>query len=143
MNIQELQTLATHAWPVTVFVIDNGGYLSIRSTQANFFGRMIGESRASGVGFPDWVSLARAYGIEADRLDDPATMGQRIDAALAASGPYLAHVVVDPEQGFEPRVRSRQLPDGTITSPALDDLYPFLSEEEAESNRIRPDGTLP
>jgi acetolactate synthase-1/2/3 large subunit len=143
MNIQELQTLATHAWPLTIFVIDNGGYLSIRTTQTNFFGRLIGESSASGIGFPDWVSLARAYGIEADRIDDPATMGRQLDAALAASGPYLAHVVVDPEQGFEPRVRSRQLPDGTITSPALDDLYPFLSEEEAESNRVRPDGTLP
>ena len=45
MNIQELQTLRTHSWPLTVFVIDNGGYLSIRSTQANFFGRLIGESR--------------------------------------------------------------------------------------------------
>ena len=143
MNIQELQTLATHGWPVTVFVIDNGGYLSIRTTQSNFFGRLIGESRASGVGFPDWVTLARAYGIESDRIDDPATMGRRIDAALSADGPHLAHVVVDPEQGFEPRVRSRQLPDGTITSPALDDMYPFLSEEEAQSNRVRADGTLP
>ena len=70
-------------------------------------------------------------------------MDEQIREALAAPGPYLAHVVVDPEQGFEPRVRSRQLPDGTIVSPALDDLYPFLSQEEAESNRVRPDGTLP
>ena len=143
MNIQELQTLRTHSWPLTVFVIDNGGYLSIRSTQANFFGRLIGESPASGVGFPDWVALAHAYGIPAVRIDDPASMDEQIREALAAPGPYLAHVVVDPEQGFEPRVRSRQLPDGTIVSPALDDLYPFLSQEEAESNRVRPDGTLP
>ena len=143
LNVQELQTLATHAWPVTVFVIDNGGYLSIRSTQANFFGRMIGESRASGVGFPDWVSLARAYGLGAVRIDDPSDMAQQIRKALTAPGPFLAHVVVDPAQGFEPRVRSRQQADGTITSPALDDLYPFLDEEEAASNRILADGTLP
>jgi acetolactate synthase-1/2/3 large subunit len=143
MNVQELQTLATHGWPVTVFVIDNGGYMSIRSTQTNFFEGRIGESRSSGVGFPDWVALAGAYGIAAARIAQPLSMREEIDAAMAASGPFLAHVVVDPAQGFEPRVRSRQLPDGTIASPALDDLYPFLSPEEAASNRVRPDGTLP
>lgn len=77
MNVQELQTLATHRWPVKVFVLDNGGYLSIRSTQANFFGGMIGEGPSSGVGFPDWVALAEAYGIKAVRIDQPLMMGNR------------------------------------------------------------------
>ncbi len=55
---------------------------------------------------------------------------------LAGDGPCLCHVVVDPEQGFEPRVRSRQRPDGTIESPPLDDLFPFLSREELAENRF-------
>src|SRR5208282_648347 len=42
MNIQELQTLAHHRWPVKLFVLSNGGYLSIRQTQANFFGLAVG-----------------------------------------------------------------------------------------------------
>jgi len=53
------------------------------------------------------------------------------------------HVVVDPDQGFEPRVKSRELPDGRIESPALDDLFPFLSRDEFAQNRVRPDGRLP
>ena len=143
MNVQELQTLATHRWPVKVFVLDNGGYLSIRETQANFFGGMIGESQASGVGFPDWTRLSEAYGIPAVRIDDPATMGELINDVISRPGPSLAHVVVDPAQGIEPRVRSRQMPDGTITSPALDDLFPFLDEDEVASNRLDADGRLP
>ena len=140
MNVQELQTLATHRWPVKIFVFDNGGYLSIRSSQENFFDGLIGESPLSGVGFPDWTALAEAYGIAAVRLEQPATMAEEIAAALATREPCLVHVVLDPKQGFEPRVRSRTLPDGTIVSPALDDLYPFLSREELAQNRIAADG---
>ena len=143
MNVQELQTLATHRLPVKIFVIDNHGYLSIRSSQDNFFEGRIGESPESGVGLPDWVAVAEAYGIDAVRLSQPEEMDREIGEVLAAEGPSLVHVVVDPEQGFEPRVKSRQLPDGRIESPALDDLFPFLSPEEAASNRLREDGTLP
>ena len=143
MNAQELQTLATHRWPVKIFVLDNGGYLSIRSSQLNFFAGLIGESPASGVEFPEWVALAEAYGLEAVRIEQPATMAEEIAVALASPGPCLVHVVVDPDQGFEPRVKSRELPDGRIESPALDDLFPFLSRDELAQNRVQRDGRLP
>ncbi|MGD0998004.1 MAG: thiamine pyrophosphate-binding protein [Thermoleophilia bacterium] len=136
MNVQEMQTLATTCWPVKIFVLDNGGYLSIRSTQRAFFDGRIGESRASGLELPDYVAVAAAYGLPALRLTDPATLAETIGAVLAGDGPCLCQVVVDPEQGFEPRVRSRQRPDGAIESPALDDLYPFLEREELAENRI-------
>ena len=57
LNIQELQTVAHHRLPIKFFVLNNGGYLSIRSTQKNFFGRMMGESPSSGVSFPDFVKV--------------------------------------------------------------------------------------
>jgi len=136
MNVQELQTLAGTGWPVKVFVLDNGGYLSIRSTQRAFFDGLIGESRRSGVGLPDYAAVASAYGLPALRLAEPAAMAETIGAVLAGEGPCLCQVVVDPEQGFEPRVRSRQRDDGTIESPALDDLYPFLDREELLANRV-------
>lgn len=136
MNVQELQTLVTAGWPVRVFVLDNGGYLSIRSTQTTFFDGLIGESSKTGVQLPDYVAVAEAYGVPAVRLTDPAMLAETIGAVLAAEGPCLCHVVVDPAQGFEPRVRSRQRPDGTIESPALDDLYPFLEREELAENRF-------
>jgi acetolactate synthase-1/2/3 large subunit len=51
-------------------------------------------------------------------------------------GPALFEVHLDPKQEFEPRIRSRQLPDGTIVSPNLEDMYPFLSADELQSNMI-------
>ena len=142
MNVQEMQTLVTTGWPVKIFVLDNSGYLSIRSTQQNFFTGLIGESRLSGVELPDYVAVAAAYGLAGLRLTEPSLLAETIGAALAVDGPCLCHVVVDPEQGFEPRVRSRRQPDGTIQSPALDDLYPFLERDELARNRIADDDGL-
>lgn len=135
LNIQELQTVATNCLPVKIVVLDNAGYLSIRSSQGNFFKRLAGESAASGIGFPDFVAVARAFGVPAVRIE-----GHPFDAALRAAldadGPMLIHVVLDPAQGFEPRMSSRQLPDGTIVSPRLEDMHPFLSREELQANTI-------
>jgi acetolactate synthase-1/2/3 large subunit len=137
MNVQELQTLAHHRWPVKLFVLNNGGYLSIRNTQKNFFGREVGAGPDSGVSFPDSLKLAGAYGIPACRIDVP-DFDALLDGALGGDGPFLADVVLDPEQGFEPRLSSRQLPDGRIVSAPLEDMYPFLGREELRSNLFIP-----
>jgi acetolactate synthase-1/2/3 large subunit len=134
MNIQELQTVRHHGFPVKLFVMDNGGYLSIRSTQQNFFGATFGSGPADGVSFPDYSAVAAAYGIPALRLVDPDALDQTITEMLEADGPVVCHVVLDPEQGFEPRVKSREMPDGTIVSPALEDMYPFLDRAELARN---------
>ena len=135
LNIQELQTIAHHRWPVKIFVLNNGGYLSIRQTQSNFFGKMIGEGPSSGVSFPDMRCVATAYGIPAMRV---ATSGdfRNIPAMLNAPGPALCEVLLDPAQEFEPRLKSRRLPDGKIVSPNLEDMYPFLDPEELASNMV-------
>jgi acetolactate synthase-1/2/3 large subunit len=135
LNIQELQTVAHHRLPVKIFVLDNGGYLSIRQTQANFFGRLVGESPASGVSFPDAAKLAAAYGIPASRIESDRDFAQ-IAAVLDRPGPAVCHVRLDPAQEFEPRLKSRQLPDGTLVSPDLEDMYPFLPAGELESNLL-------
>ena len=135
LNIQELQTVAHHRLPVKIIVLNNGGYLSIRSTQKNFFGRVMGESPSSGVSFPDFVKVGEAYGIASVKVDRAAEMDV-VRAALDASGPALIEVMLDPEQEFEPRSRSKVLPDGTIVSPPLEDMYPFLSPEELAANTI-------
>ena len=134
LNIQELQTVVYHRLPVKIFVLNNNGYVSIRQSQQAFFGRRVGESPASGVSFPDMVKVAAAYGLPALRIER-ANMENGIARALAEPGPVLCDVVVDPQQGFEPRVSSRQLPDGRIVSPEIEDMFPFLSREELESNR--------
>lgn len=51
--------------------------------------------------------------------------------------PVICEVVVDPKQSFEPKLSSKVLPDGTIVSPPLDDMFPFLSREEYEGNQYK------
>jgi acetolactate synthase I/II/III large subunit len=137
LNIQELQTLVQHQLPVKVFVLNNNGYLSIRLTQGNFFKRFVGESPRSGVSLPDIVKIARAYGLPALRIEGPAFADQ-IDQALNSSGPIVCDVLLDPEQPFEPKLSSKQLPDGRMVSAPLEDLYPFLPHDELLSNLFIP-----
>ncbi len=129
LNIQELQTIAHYQLPIKIVVLANDGYLSIRSSQQNFFKRTSGESPSSGVTLPDYVRLGSAYGLAAHRIAGPA-FAQALKAALAEPGPAIIEAMLDGQQGFEPRMSSRQLPDGSIVSPSLEDLYPFLPAEE-------------
>lgn len=136
LNIQELQTIVHHRLPVKIFVLNNSGYLSIRSTQQTFFENLVGEGPESGVSFPDIVGIASAYGINARRIEHKPFVSA-IDEALNAEGPFLCDVIVDPNQGFEPRMKSSAMPDGTIVSPRLEDMFPFLDRAELEKNILR------
>jgi acetolactate synthase-1/2/3 large subunit len=137
MNIQELQTALYHRLNLKIFVINNGGYLSMRQTQQGFFGRLIGESPRSGVSFPNYASVAAAYGLASWRLD-AGNYREGMRAALATEGPVLCEVMVDPEQAFEPKLSSRTLPDGRMVSSPLEDLSPFLDRDEFAGNMLVP-----
>jgi acetolactate synthase-1/2/3 large subunit len=134
MNVQELQTLRTLGARLIVIVLANGGYLSIRQTHENFFGRTVGATPASGVEFPDFDRVAGAYGLPAARVSVASDIPE-LDRILACDGPVLVQIDVDSSQGFEPRIKSRMLPDGTFSTPELDDMFPFLPEKELESVR--------
>ena len=133
MNVQELQTIVHHHLPIKIFVLNNSGYLSMRMTQNGFFGRLTGESSTSGASFPNMVKVGCAYGIPSLRVDRVSQLSE-VDRALAADGPTLIDVVLDPTKEFEPRSRARQLPDGRIVSPNLEDMYPFLDPSELMDN---------
>ncbi|MEI6514788.1 MAG: thiamine pyrophosphate-binding protein [bacterium] len=135
MNIQELQTIVHNSLPIIIIVLNNDGYVSIRQTQANFFGHMIGESPKTGVSFPDIVKVAKAYGLPAVRLDSPDFPGA-LGEVLSGKGPCVVEVMLDPGQSFEPKTSSRKLPDGRMVSAPLEDMYPFLDREELKSNLL-------
>jgi acetolactate synthase-1/2/3 large subunit len=137
LNIQELQTIVHHQLPIKIFVFNNGGYLSIRTTQNNFFnGHLVGEGPESGVTFPDLLRVAEAYGIKAVRIFQQNEIVEKIRSVMEFPGPVLCDVLIQPDQIFEPRTSSQKLPDGRMVSKPLEDMYPFLEREEFLSNMI-------
>jgi len=137
MNIQELQTIAQFNLPVKLFVLNNNGYLSIRTSQKGFFGDVVGESPESNVSFPNLEKIAKAYVLPYRKLDQQ-SFAQPLCEVLDMPGPVICEVMLDPAQGFEPRQSSRQLADGRIVSAPLEDMFPFLERDELVTNLLIP-----
>lgn len=139
MNLQELQTIVGLNLPVKVFVLNNDGYLSIRSTQQNYFAdNIVGCGPESGVTFPDFVKLATALGFGTRRISSLDELESGIAETLAADGPQLCEVMLDREQGFAPKLSSRRLDDGRMVTSPLEDLAPFLPRDELGENMLIP-----
>lgn len=131
MNIQELQTIVHHQLDIKIFVLNNNGYLSMRLTQSHFFNKnFIGCTPESGVSNPDFVKVAQAYGLTAFKLDHLNYSEQYLEELLKTKGPILIEVILDPDQGFEPKLASRVLEDGSMKSSELEDMSPFLDPQE-------------
>ena len=138
MNLQELQTIRHHNFNVKLFLYNNNEYCSIRQTQDNFFeGRHSGCDNNSGVTFPDWSVLASAFGWRYEQIGTAEEARKKIPELLAAEGPVFVDVKLVPGYRFEPKLSSRKLPDGSLVSASLEDMFPFLSEEEMKLNRYQ------
>lgn len=140
MNLQELQTIIHHQMPIKLFLINNGGYHSIRQTQKNFFGEpLVGIGVDShDLSFPDMEKLAWAYGYPYVKACHNSQLGEAIEKTLAMEGPAICEIFVSMDQNFEPKSAAKRLPDGTMVSPPLEDLSPFLPDEEMDQNMIIP-----
>ena len=132
-SIQELGTVALQGWPIKVFLLDNDGYASIRTTQRNYFaGAYLGCDTATGLGFPDWCVLANAFGIPSIRVGPAGLDGNGVRELLNAPGPAMFIVAVDPEQTYYPKVTSRVTEDGSMASNPTHLMSPPLSKDVAE-----------
>lgn len=137
MNLQELQTIKHHNLPIKIFLLNNDGYISIKQTQNNFFeGRNTGAGTNSGVTTPDFVKVGNAFGIESFRITNPQDVDISIEKMLNSENPMICEVMVNPDYIFTPKLSSRKLEDGTMISPSLEDMYPFLDRKEFLSNMI-------
>lgn len=137
MNLQELQTIVGNQLPIKIFILNNSGYVSIFQTHRNFFGGVeVGGGPKSGVTFPDFGRLSEAFGLPYRRCSNHQEMTQAIADTLDVVGPAVCEIMLDENVSFAPKLGAKQWPDGRITSPALEDLSPFLSREELKENML-------
>ncbi len=139
MNLQELQTIITNNLPIKVFLINNDGYHSIRQTQNNLFSNhsKVGIGPESkDLSFPEFEKIANAFGYTYYKAHSNEEMKKAVDNALNTKGPVFCEIFVSSTQNFEPKSSTKRLENGTLVSPPLEDLAPFLDREEFLRNMI-------
>ena len=141
MNLQELQTVITNKLPIKIFVVNNQGYHSIRITQTNLFSQhtKVGIGVESGdLSFPEFEKLAKAFGYTYYSARSNAEMKNVVDEVLEKDGPIFYEIFTDTKQVWEPKSSTKRLEDGTLVSPPLEDLAPFLPREELKKIMFIP-----
>jgi len=141
MNLQELQTIITNRLPIKIFLINNNGYHSIRITQTNLFSEhcKVGIGPESGdLSFPEFRKIAEAFGFKYYSATSNHEMKAVVDEVLTYDGPLFCEIFTDTEQVWEPKSSTKRLPDGTLVSPPLEDLAPFLDRDELKKQMFIP-----
>lgn len=139
MNLQELQTVIHHQLPIKMFILNNNGYLTIKHTERALFGdRLSGCGPETGVSFPDLRRVSEAFGFTFFKIEDSTQVQSMIRQILDTHGPVFCEVRMPDDQLLIPKSAVNIRSDGTIYSPPLEDLFPFLSREELKSNMLIP-----
>jgi len=141
MNLQELQTIITNKLPIKIFLINNQGYHSIRITQSNIFSQncRVGIGPESGdLSFPEYKKIAEAFGYPYFEAHSNEEMKQVVNQVLEMQGFVFCEIFTNTIQVWEPKSSTKRLEDGTLISPPLEDLAPFLPREELEKNMFIP-----
>tara|TARA_Y100000588_G_scaffold395323_2_gene523417 strand:- start:27348 stop:29150 length:1803 start_codon:yes stop_codon:yes gene_type:complete len=135
MTIQEIATIMHHRLPVKVFILNNGGYLTIKQTQElGFEERYMGIDDDSGLSFPNFMKIAEAHDIKGVRLTSHQGLKKQIEEIMEYDGPVICEIIMDPDQMQAPKAVNRRNDDGTMKQTALEDSYPFLNPDEIEDN---------
>jgi acetolactate synthase-1/2/3 large subunit len=134
MNVQELATLKHTNLPVKIFVLNNDGYGSIKSSQDRYFeGRRLGTDNTSGLGLPNLEKMIRGFEITFFQITTREELHSVIEEALGTSGPAVIEIKVDPEQSTEPRTFTEIDQNGKFVTSPMEKLSPLLSDEELSS----------
>lgn len=133
-NLQELGTVAAQKPNLKLFVLQNGGYASIRMTQRNYFdGAWVGCDAATGLGLPDLKKLSDTYNISYIMLST--NLEERLSQlrwVASNFGPILVEVPIDPEQTYFPKISSKVIASGAMQSNPLHLMNPKLKSDVEE-----------
>jgi acetolactate synthase-1/2/3 large subunit len=138
LNIQELETARRLDLPIRLFVLNNDGYASIRTSQSRYFGRLAGADETSGVTLPALRGVVEAYGLRYARIDTDRGLVERVRELLDSEGPLVIEVMTPREEPRAPSLSSTRNADGSMVSKPLEDLWPFLPRDEFLTNMVIP-----
>ena len=124
LNLSCLETIAHRNLPVKIFVFANDGYAMIRGTQKNTLeGRYVAVNEATGVSCPDFGRIAEAFKIQSDTIWKPRHM-ENVFRNINHDGPYIAEIMLDPDQVYGPKLQPVRNEDGTIGNAVFSEMSP-------------------
>jgi acetolactate synthase-1/2/3 large subunit len=135
LNIQELATIKVNKLPIKIFIFNNKGYAAIRFTQNNLLnGFLVGADFTTGLTNPSFELLANAFDLKYYKINNNSEIDNTILNVLKEVGPVLCELNISEDVRIEPKAQAIKNSDGTITSKPLNDMYPYLPEEEINYN---------
>lgn len=130
-NLQELGVVKANQCNLKMFISSNRGYASIRNSQRAYFdGHYVGCDEKTGLGFPDWEILFKAYAVPVMEIDPDNAFSEKFFELFNSPGPAAFILKLDPEQEYFPRLGSRLSSKGVMESAPLHMMSPDLSEED-------------
>lgn len=127
LNLQELQTIVHHNLPIKIFIFNNDGYLMIKHTQNSLFEKStVGVDKKSGVSCPNFAKIAFAFDMPSFQIKTWQECDEVLKQVQEINGPVICEVFMHPTQLFSPKLKPFMKEDGTLVSPPLEDLNPFL-----------------
>ena len=135
LNIQELATVMHHKIPMKIFIFNNGGYLTIKQTQQlGFNGRIMGADKKSGLSFPNYQKLAQTYKMNYFKAISNKDLIKTIKMVVNSKGASICELIMDPNEEQIPKAINKRTPEGKSVPTKFEDMYPFLSKQELNSN---------
>jgi len=102
MSIPELATVANHALPIKIVIVNNGYLGMVRQWQELFYNNRLCQVELSS--FPDAKQLAGAYGFKGRTIEKPQELAPALEEAVRENGPYLLNIRVSPYENVYPMV---------------------------------------
>lgn len=137
LNIQELATVRAFDLPICIFIMNNGGYCSIRNTQRNYFeGRYVGTGPEAGLMLPDLEKVAQTYGLTFMRIKDALELNSALSDAMTLPRPCIIDVQLVENESLFPKVSAIPQADGNMVSMPLEDMTPLLPLDVLEKEML-------
>lgn len=145
-NMQELALVSGMHLPLKIYVFNNDGYVSIRTTQKDFLdNNYVGSSPDSGLHLLDIEKTANSFGIPYQKISTQKGLDQQVSSVLETEGPIICEVMVSPQQDIVPRVSFAPVGDGLFEPRPIEDMHPVLERQELSDLMVVPqlDFSLP
>lgn len=132
-NLQELQTISHHKTNIKIVIMNNGGYESIRVSQKNYFGNLLGTDASNGLSFPSFDKVAEAFNVGYTLFDGDF---KKLSEDLNTPGCKIIEVICT-SQDRHPKLSSKRDEEtGQFVSRPLEDMFPFIDREEFKDEMI-------